>query len=249
MKAFEHKKALITGSARGIGKAIAEDFASRGASLALCDIQEEALHQTAQEIKEKYGVDVFISKVDVSRSSEVKNFVKESADNLGGIDILVNNAGITRDKLVMRMSEEDFQSVLQINLMSVFLFSKEVIRPMIKSRGGRIINIASVIGLIGNAGQSNYAASKAGIIGFTKSLAKEVGSRNITVNAIAPGFISTQMTDVLSEEIKQQLKSQIPLQRLGNPRDIAGTVSFLAGEEGAYITGQVINVDGGMVMN
>ncbi len=248
MKRFEGKLALVTGAARGIGRKIAERFASEGSNIAICDIQEDVLKQTAKEIEEKFKVKVFARVCDVADSQNVKEFVSAVIKEFGVIDILVNNAGITRDMLVMRMKEEDWDLVIKVNLKSVFLFSKEVVRYMMKKRSGKIINIASIIGLIGNVGQGNYAASKAGIIGFTKSLAKEVGSRNITVNAVAPGFIQTKMTEVLPEEIKQNMLNLIPLKRFGLPEEVAAVVAFLASDDAKYITGQVINIDGGMVM-
>ena len=248
MKRFEGKLALVTGAARGIGRKIAERFASEGSNIAICDIQEDVLKQTAKEIEEKFKVKVFARVCDVADSQNVKEFVSAVIKEFGVIDILVNNAGITRDMLVMRMKEEDWDLVIKVNLKSVFLFSKEVVRYMMKKRSGKIINIASIIGLIGNVGQGNYAASKAGIIGFTKSLAKEVGSRNITVNAVAPGFIQTKMTEVLPEEIKQNMLNLIPLKRFGLPEEVAAVIAFLASDDAKYITGQVINIDGGMVM-
>jgi 3-oxoacyl-[acyl-carrier protein] reductase len=205
----------------------------------------------AREIEEKYsslGMKVVGIKADVSSTEEATEAVKRAEEFLGGIDVLVNNAGITKDNLLLRMSPEEFDAVVDANLKSVFNFTKAVLRTMLRERAGSIINITSIVGLIGNAGQSNYAASKAGIIGFTKSIAKEIASRNIRVNAVAPGFIQTDMTEVLTEEQKSALLNSIPLGRMGTPEDIAKVVKFLASDDSAYITGQVITVDGGMVM-
>jgi len=249
MKSLSDKVAIVTGSARGIGEKIAERLAREGANLALCDVNQEALQETAKRLETEFQVKVFCSVCDVSDETQVKTFIADVITAMGKIDILVNNAGITRDNLLMRMTESDWDKVIQINLRSVFLFSKEVVRPMLKQRSGRIISIASVIGVMGNAGQANYAASKAGIIAFSKSLAKEVGSRGITVNAIAPGFIQTKMTEVLTPEVREKMLEAIPLKTFGLPEDVAAMVAFLAGEDARYVTGQVLHVDGGMVMN
>lgn len=247
MKRFEDKVVIITGAARGIGLEIAKRFASEGAKLAICDISEEALQEASQLLHSEYSAEVFTSVCDVSNGQQVTDYVKAVIKEYGQIDALVNNAGITRDTLLMRMTEDDWDLVMKVNLKSVFLFSKAAIRYMMKKRSGAIINMASVIGLIGNPGQGNYAASKAGIIGFTKSMAREVGSRNVRVNAIAPGFIQTKMTDVLTDEIKQKMLDSVPLKTFGQPQDVAALAAFLASDDARYITGQVVNVDGGMV--
>ena len=200
------------------------------------------------ELFKKEGIKFYTVKGDVSSFEESERFVKEAIEKAGKIDVLVNNAGITKDTLIARMKKEDFESVIDVNLVGTFNVTKNVISHMIKNRKGRIINISSVVGVSGNAGQTNYSASKAGIIGFTKSLAKEVGSRNILVNAVAPGFIETNMTDVLKDNIKEEIEKAIPLKRMGTPKDVANVVKFLASEDASYITGQVINIDGGMVM-
>ncbi len=242
------KVALITGATRGIGKQIALTLARDGYDIALNYRSEnEELLNTKKEI-ESIGVHIFPVQGDVSNYDDCERFVKEIISKFGQIDVLVNNAGITNDMLLMRMKKEDFEKVIDTNLIGTFNVTKNVVNYMIKARKGRIINISSVVGLSGNAGQSNYAASKAGIIGFTKSLAKELASRNILVNAIAPGFITTDMTKVLKDEVKEQILNNIPLNRFGTPEDVANTVKFLASEDSSYITGQVINVDGGMVM-
>jgi len=245
----ERKKALITGGTRGIGKGILDEFLTSGfADVAFVYRSSE---NAAREIEEKYsslGMKVVGIKADVSSTEEATEAVKRAEEFLGGIDVLVNNAGITKDNLLLRMSPEEFDAVVDANLKSVFNFTKAVLRTMLRQRAGSIINITSIVGLIGNAGQSNYAASKAGIIGFTKSIAKEIASRNIRVNAVAPGFIHTDMTEVLTEEQKSALLNSIPLGRMGTPEDIAKVVKFLASDDSAYITGQVITVDGGMVM-
>ena len=243
------KVALITGAARGIGKEIAIELAKNA-----CDVsinyrtKTDELDLLKKEIEEKYKVRCFLTQGDVAIYEDAEKMVKETIENLGRIDILVNNAGITKDGLLMRMSKEDFESVIDINLVGTFNVTRNVIPFMVKQKSGKIINISSVVGVSGNAGQTNYSASKAGIIGFTKSLAKEVGSRNILVNAVAPGFIETQMTDVLKEEIKEEIKKTIPLKRMGTVEDVANVVKFLASNESSYITGQVIQVDGGMLM-
>ena len=244
----ENKIALITGATRGIGKQIAITLAENGFDIALNYRKEnEDLENTKKEI-EKIGRKCVAVKGDVSSYEDCENFVKEVIAQYGKIDVLVNNAGITKDTLLMRMKKEDFEDVLNVNLVGTFNVTKNVIPYMMKERNGRIINISSVVGIAGNAGQTNYSASKAGIIGFTKSLAKEVASRNILVNAVAPGFIETNMTDVLKDEIKENIAKNIPLKRMGNAKDVANLVNFLASNESSYITGQVINVDGGMLM-
>jgi 3-oxoacyl-[acyl-carrier protein] reductase len=238
----------VTGGPRGIGREIAMLFAKEGSDVAICDVNEEVLASTKKEIESATGRRVVTDKVDVTSSEQVENFIKKTLDNLGKIDILVNNAGITRDNLLIRMSDAEWDSVLAVNLKGAFNCTKAVTRPMMKQRSGKIVNMASIIGIMGNAGQANYAASKGGLIAFTKSVAKELGSRNINVNAIAPGFIKTDMTDKLGEEAKDKLLVLIPLSRMGETSDVAKAALFLAGEDSGYITGQVIQVDGGMVM-
>ena len=243
---FTGKVALVTGSGRGIGKAIALKLAENGATLIINDVGDSApAEQTVTEIK-NMNRQAMVVMTDVSSSTDVNRMVETAITTYGKVDILVNNAGITRDQLTMKMTDEEWDKVLAIDLKSVFLCTRAVLRPMLKQRSGRIVSMSSVVGIIGNAGQANYAAAKAGIIGFTKTIAKEVASRGITVNAVAPGFIDTSMTQVLPEERKQTLMASIPLGYLGTPRDIAETVAFLASEEARYITGQVITVDGGI---
>jgi len=239
--------AFITGGARGIGREIAELFARNGANIALCDINYDGVKQASDDIR-RHNVKVEGYLLDVSNLKECEEVVKKAVDNFGRIDILVNNAGITRDNLLIRMSEEEFDRVIAINLKGTFNCTKIVSRVMMRQRYGRIINIASIIGIVGNAGQANYAASKAGIIGITKSAAKELASRNITVNAIAPGYIKTEMTEALPEEVRSRMLENIPLGRPGTPSDVASVALFLASEYSSYMTGQVIVVDGGMVM-
>jgi 3-oxoacyl-[acyl-carrier protein] reductase len=248
MMKLENKVSMITGAARGIGKAIAVLFAREGSDLAICDVDQGALDATKSEIEKSTGRKVLAEKVDVTSLKEVEEFAKKTLDNFGNLDILVNNAGITRDNLLLRMSENEWDAVLNVNLKGAFNCIKAVTRPMMKQRGGKIINMASIIGLIGNAGQANYSASKGGLIALTKTVAKELGSRNINVNAIAPGFIQTDMTDKLGEEAKEKLLGLIPLSRMGSPEDVAKIALFLASDDSAYVTGQVIQVDGGMVM-
>jgi 3-oxoacyl-[acyl-carrier protein] reductase len=242
---LENKVAFITGARRGIGRAIALELAEAGADCVL--IARTAPEELAQEITAK-GRRALALAVDVADAAACENAVKQTVKELGGFDILINNAGIADDGLLMRMKEEQWQRVLDVNLNGAFYCAKAALRPMLKSGSGRIINISSVVGQMGNAGQANYAASKAGLIGFTKSLAKEVGSRSITANAIAPGFISTDMTHVMSEEAKTALLTQIPMGTLGEPEDVAKLALFLASPAARYITGQVMNVDGGLVM-
>lgn len=242
------KSALITGATRGIGKQIAITLAKQGYNIALNYRKEnEELENTKKEIEE-IGVQVLAVKGDVANFEECENFVKQVIERFGQIDVLVNNAGITKDMLLMRMKKEDFEQVIDTNLVGTFNVTKNVVPYMMKARSGRIINISSVVGIAGNAGQTNYSASKAGIIGFTKSLAKEIASRNILVNAVAPGFIETNMTDVLKDDVKQEIAKNIPLKRMGTAQDVANVVKFLASDDSSYITGQVINVDGGMLM-
>lgn len=242
------KLAFITGATRGIGKQIAITLAENGYDIAINYRKEnEDLIDTKNKI-EQNNVKCIAVQGDVSYFEDTERMVSEIIEKYGKIDVLVNNAGITRDMLLMRMKKEDFQSVIDINLTGTFNVTKNVIPYMMKARFGRIINISSVVGVSGNAGQTNYAASKAGIIGFTKSLAKEIASRNILVNAVAPGFIETSMTDVLKDEVKDEIAKNIPLKRMGSATDVANVVKFLASDDSSYITGQVINIDGGMVM-
>jgi 3-oxoacyl-[acyl-carrier protein] reductase len=246
MGRLDGKVALVTGAAQGIGKAIAETFASEGASIAVCDFNPDKARETAAELS--YVAKSAAYPMNVSQQASVDEAVAAVLKDFGKIDILVNNAGITRDNLLIRMKREDWDAVLAVNLTGAFTVSQAVIRTMMKARYGRIVNMASVVGVTGNAGQANYSASKAGLIGLTKTMAKEFASRNITVNAIAPGFIATQMTDVLPEEAKQAFLRNIPLARPGTPADVAKVALFLASDDAEYVTGQVICVDGGMVM-
>lgn len=242
------KTAIVTGGSRGIGRAVALKLAELGANIVVnYTSSPERADEVIKEIASK-GVKALAVKADVSNVNEVEHLINTAQENFSTLDILVNNAGITRDTLLMKMKEDDWDKVISINLKGTFNCTKGVIKKMMKQRSGKIVNIASVIGLSGNAGQSNYAASKAGIIGFTKSIAKEVGSRGINVNAVAPGFIQTDMTDVLSDDIKNDLSKSIPLKKLGEPEDVANAVAFLCMDEAKYITGQVLNVDGGMAM-
>ncbi len=241
------KIAVVTGGAQGIGKAIAETLAQQGANIVVADLQLEKAEAVAQEIAADTGRKTIAVRVDVSDSASAKAMIDAAMAEFGRVDILVNNAGITRDNLIMRMTEEDFDLVIDINLRGAFYCTKAVIRQMMKQHYGRIINMASVSGISGQAGQTNYSSSKAGLIGFTKALAKEVGSRNITVNAVAPGFIETALTVDLPEEIKEMGIKLTPLGQFGQPQDIANAVAFLASDEASFITGAVLKVDGGMV--
>lgn len=242
------KVALVTGGSRGIGRAIAVTLAKHGADVAINYAGNTAAAEDVKAEIEAMGRKAILCQCSVADSEAVASMVKDVVKELGRLDILVNNAGITRDGLIMRMKDDDWDAVLATNLKGVFNCSKAVMRPMMKQKGGKIVNMASVVGEMGNAGQANYAAAKAGVIGLTKSLAKEVASRDITVNAVAPGFIATDMTSVLTDEQKTEMEKTIPLGRQGLPQDVANAVLFLVSEDAAYITGQVLNVDGGMVM-
>ncbi|MED3982766.1 3-oxoacyl-[acyl-carrier-protein] reductase [Peribacillus simplex] len=245
---LEGKKALVTGASRGIGREVALELARQGADVAINYSGSEAkANEVVDEIK-ALGRKAFAIQCDVANSESVTSMIKEVVEQFGRVDILVNNAGITRDNLLMRMKEDEWDSVINTNLKGVFLCTKAVTRQMMKQRSGRIINMASIVGVSGNAGQANYVAAKAGVIGLTKTTAKELASRGITVNAIAPGFISTDMTGELSEDVQKAMLDQIPLARFGDPKDIAAVASFLASEASKYMTGQTLHVDGGMVM-
>ena len=244
---LSNRVAIVTGSGQGIGREIALMLAEQGAIIVISDVNAATAKEVAAEIEAKNGKSIAIP-VNVAVAAEVSKLVEQTLSSFGHIDILVNNAGITRDGLLMRMSESDWDLVLNINLKGAFICTQAVLRHMIRQRWGRIVNIASVVGLTGNAGQANYAASKAGLIGLAKSTAREVASRGITVNAVAPGFIDTGMTQKLSEKVKQEFLKQIPLGFFGLPKDVAYAVAFLVSEEARYITGQVINVNGGMAM-
>ncbi len=240
--------ALITGGAQGIGRAIAETYAKEGCKISICDVNEPVAQATAEEIKKAYNVDTFAMKVNVTVFEECEKWVQATIDKLGRIDVLVNNAGITKDNLVMRMSDAEWDAVIAVNLKGPFNCTKAVTRPLFKQRSGRIINIASIVGLMGNAGQINYSATKGGLIAMTKTCAREFASRNVLVNAIAPGFIRTAMTDKLSDDQKKALSAQIPLERLGEAQDVANAALFLASDLSSYITGLVVSVNGGMYM-
>jgi 3-oxoacyl-[acyl-carrier protein] reductase len=242
------KTAIVTGGARGIGRSIAMTLAAAGANIVINYTSSSKAAEEVVEEAKKLGVSALAVKADVSKNDEIENLVKEVLNNFSSIDILVNNAGITRDNLLIRMSEEDFQDVIDINLKGAFICTKHVSKVMMKQRTGKIINIASVVGVMGNAGQSNYAASKAGLIGFTKSIAKELAKRNINVNAVAPGYIETDMTASLPEKVREEFMINIPMARGGVPQDVANVVLFLSSKYSDYVTGQVINIDGGMVM-
>ena len=241
------KVALITGAAQGIGKSIALLLAQNGANIVVSDINLERAEETAREI-ESIGSKAMAVKVDVANLKEVEQMVEAVLEKFGKIDILVNNAGITRDKLILRMTEEDWDAVLNVNLKGTFNCTKVVVRHMAKQRSGKIVSIASVVGEMGNAGQANYSASKAGVIGLTKTIAREFAQRRINVNAIAPGYIETPMTEVLAEKVKEELKRLIPMERLGKPEDVAQAALFLVSEESNYITGHVLSVNGGIYM-
>ena len=244
----EKKVVLVTGGSRGIGREVAEVYAENGYDVVINYVSDKTDVEGIKKEFEEKGVKCLLVKADVSKAADVDNMVEEAIKQFGKIDVLVNNAGITRDILLMRMSEEDFDKVIEINLKGTYLVTKAVTKYMMKKRQGSIINLASVVGVVGNAGQTNYAASKAGIIGFTKSVAKELASRNIRANAVAPGFIETDMTSILSDSVKENISTQIPLKRMGTAREVAEVIYFLGSGKSSYITGQVINIDGGMVM-
>ncbi len=244
---LEGRVALVTGGARGIGKSICERLAAEGASLAIVDILQEAADETAAEFKEK-GIKAVAFGANVAKPEDADSTIKSCIDEFGKIDILVNNAGITRDTLMMRMSETDWDAVIDVNLKGTFNFIKAAMRPMMKNRYGKIVNVASVVGIMGNPGQANYSASKAGVIGLTKTAAKELASRNINVNAVAPGYIQTDMTKDLPDQAKDAFMTVTPMKRAGSPEDVAGVVFFLSSPDSDYITGQVINIDGGLLM-
>ena len=247
MKQLENQIAVVTGAGRGIGRAIALKFAAQGADIAAVDLKTDFVQETVEEVR-KLGRKAWAVAANVAEAASVEAAAEQILREAGHVDILVNNAGITKDGLLMRMSEADWDAVLDINLKGTFLFTKAFSRAFVKQRSGRIVNIASVIGLIGNAGQCNYAASKAGVIGFTKSVARELASRGVTANAIAPGFIETKMTEALGLEARASLLKQIPLASLGQPDDVAAAALFFASPAARYVTGQVLAVDGGMVM-
>jgi 3-oxoacyl-[acyl-carrier protein] reductase len=244
---FQGKVSLITGASQGIGEAIAVEFARATATVILVDVQKAKLDEVAEKIA-KQGGKAAVFQADVSKLDQVTGVVDAVTKEFGKIDHLINNAGITRDALLMRMKEDDWDAVIAVNLKGVFNFSKAVVRHMVSNRSGRIVNISSVVGLMGNAGQANYAASKAGLVGFSKSLAREVASRGITVNCVAPGYIATSMTGSLPEHVKKMFIDLIPMQRFGEPGEVAYVVKFLCSDEAAYITGQVIHLNGGMYM-
>lgn len=244
---FSGKTALVTGGARGIGRSIGMALAASGCQIIVSDVDADGVEQTAEDISNS-GVRSLAVQADVSSAEDVRGLVDKSLETFGRIDILVNNAGITRDNLLMRMKEDEWDLVLRVNLRGAFICTKQVIRPMMKQKAGKIINIASIVGVMGNAGQANYSASKAGMIGLTKSAAKEVAGKNIQVNAVAPGFIQTEMTEHLREDVKEAYMQNIPARVFGTPGNVADAVLFLSSPMSDYITGQVIHVDGGLVM-
>ena len=244
----EKKVVFVTGASRGIGKEVALKYAENGYNVVINYASDKTDVESLKKEFEEKNVETIIEKADVTNSNQIEELVKKAIEKFGKIDVLVNNAGITKDNLLMRMSEEEFDKVIEVNLKGTYIVTKAVTKYMMKKRSGSIINLSSVVGVAGNAGQTNYSASKAGIIGFTKSVAKELASRNIRANAVAPGFIETDMTAVLPDTVKENIHNQIPLRRMGTAKEVANLIYFLGSEESSYITGQVINIDGGMVM-
>ncbi len=245
---FENKTAVITGASRGIGLAVARKLASQGANIAIIYVGDQETGENAKKEIEQIGVKVGLYYCDVSDFEASKACVDQIIEEFGGIDILVNNAGIVRDKLALKMTEEDFDAVINVNLKGTFNMIKHTYTHFMKKRAGRIVNVSSIVGLTGNAGQANYSASKAGVVGITKSIAKELAARGVTVNAVAPGFILTDMTSSLSEKVKEQFENSIPMRKGGKPEDVANVISFLCSDDASYITGEVIRVDGGLAM-